>query len=633
MDEGKKASLIHGDGIFKIIPERAVALFREITDHINEVIWISKPSATGLEYVSPAYERIWKRSLSELEEDPKKWMESIHPDDLKKVEENWLKQRNGEATREEFRILIPGGGIRWIQNRSYPVEDPITGDVEKVVGVAEDITERKRIGDHLVHSEERFRSFMEFLPGVAYIKDEDQRLVYTNSMFANFLGKKPEDLIGKKTDEMMPPEMAESFIKENEEVLSGNKPMVFEHTYPGPDGPTYWLTFKFPIGKEDEKRLLGTISMNVTERKELELELEASEKRYQSMLENSNLLISIYDRDGKCLLMNEIVASLFGGKPENFIGKTFKELHPGMADEFTRRIREVIDGETVRVYDDLVDFGETEKWLLTTVHPVYDREENITGAQIISQDITDRKNTELELKQSRKKLMEESVNSRLYLDLLTHDIGNIHQSMNGYLGLFRSAKFSKISDEILISMEDLMRRSVSLTRKVKLLSKARSSPGVLEPVDIIEILRSAGETAVGIDGNHDLDFNLNTNKNCLKVLADTLIEEMFFNLFHNSIKHNDKSHHRIDVNVILDEDCGTVDVVIEDNGPGLPTEIKNFIKRPVQERIPDSRRGLGLLLVKALVERYGGSLYYQEPLSKVGTRMIVTLPYTGMDCN
>ncbi len=633
MDKDMGSSIYDRTAFFEENSSRAVELFREITEHINEVFWVSKPSATGLEYVSPAYERIWERSIQELREDPTKWMESIHPDDIKTVQENWSKQLEGKSTKEEFRIHTPKGGIKWIQNRSYPVKDPVTGEVLKVIGVAEDITDRRMIGDKLVHSEERFRSFMEFLPGVAYIKDEDQRLVYTNSMFANFLGKKPDNLIGKKTDEMMPPEMARSFKRENEEVLSTNKPKVFEHTYPGPDGPTYWLTFKFPIGIQGERRLLGTISMNVTERKELELELEASEKRYQSMLENSNLLISIYDRDGKCLLMNQIVASLFGGKPEDFIGKTFGELHPGMAEEYTKRVRDVIDREKVRVYDDLVDFGDAEKWLLTTVHPVYDREGNTTGAQVISQDITDRKNTELELEQSRKKLMEESINSRLYLDLLTHDIGNIHQSMNGYLGLFRSAKFSKMRDDILISMEDLMRRSVSFTRKVKLLSKARSSPGVLEPVDIIEILRSAGETAVGIDGNHDLDFNLNTNKNCLKVLADTLIEEMFFNLFHNSIKHNDKSHHRIDVNVILDEDCGTVDVVIEDNGPGLPTEIKNFIKRPVQERIPDSRRGLGLLLVKALVERYGGSLYYQKPLSKVGTRMIVTLPYTGMDCN
>jgi PAS domain S-box-containing protein len=536
----------------------------------------------------------------------------------------------GKSTKEEFRIHTPKGGIKWIQNRSYPVKDPVTGEVLKVIGVAEDITERRMIGDKLVHSEERFRSFMEFLPGVAYIKDEDQRLVYTNSMFANFLGKKPDNLIGKKTDQMMPPEMARSFKRENEEVLSSNKPKVFEHTYPGPDGPTYWLTFKFPIGIQGERRLLGTISMNVTERKELELELEASEKRYQSMLENSNLLISIYDRDGKCLLMNQIVASLFGGKPEDFIGKTFGELHPGMAEEYTKRVRDVINRETVRVFDDLVDFGDAEKWLLTTVHPVYDREGNTTGAQVISQDITDRKNTELELKQSRKKLMEESINSRLYLDLLTHDIGNIHQSMNGYLGLFKSSSFSSVKGEILDSMEDLMKRSVSLTRKVKLLSKARSSPGVLEPMDVVQVLKNAGETAIGIDGNHNLEFNLYKTGNSVNVLGDPLMEEMFFNLFHNSIKHNDKDHHVIDVDVTLNEDYGTVDISIEDNGPGLPKEIKRFIERPLEERVTDTRRGLGLLLVRTLVEKYGGNLAYGEQGSKDGTRIIVSLPYAGL---
>ena len=104
----------------------------------------------------------------------------------------------------------------------------------------------------------------------------------------------------------------------------------------------------------------------------------------------------MYDKNGVCLLMNRLVAELFGGQPEDFIGKTIGELHPLAGKEYGVRIREVIKTGEPRDYEDQVIFADSERWLLSNVQPVRDVDGNVVAAQILSQDITDRKQREEE---------------------------------------------------------------------------------------------------------------------------------------------------------------------------------------------------------------------------------------------
>jgi PAS domain S-box-containing protein len=119
-----------------------------------------------------------------------------------------------------------------------------------------------------------------------------------------------------------------------------------------------------------------------------------SEQTYRSLFENAEILSSIYDEHGVCLLMNRKVASLFGGIPEALIGKSFDDLHPDSAGEYKQRVaRAIASGET-RSYEDRVNFPGGQRWLLSTVHPIADRSGSARLCQILSIDITDRRRTE-----------------------------------------------------------------------------------------------------------------------------------------------------------------------------------------------------------------------------------------------
>ncbi|MEE9606495.1 MAG: PAS domain-containing protein [Myxococcota bacterium] len=117
--------------------------FRQLAENTRSVSWLSKADLSEILYASPAYETIWGRAVQELYEDPDAWMESIHPDDRGRVEEVWRQKAAAGGFDVEYRIARPDGSLRWIHDRGFPIRDA-AGEVYRISGVAEDITDRKQ---------------------------------------------------------------------------------------------------------------------------------------------------------------------------------------------------------------------------------------------------------------------------------------------------------------------------------------------------------------------------------------------------------------------------------------------------------------------------------------------------------
>jgi PAS domain S-box-containing protein len=116
--------------------------FRQLAENINNVFFIIDYETGGVVYLSPAFEMIWGISAAEVYNEPARWLEVIHPEDRGKI--NGLKGARFmfEQFNQEFRIIKPGGKERWIHTKSFPVANE-TGEIYRVVGVTEDITQRK----------------------------------------------------------------------------------------------------------------------------------------------------------------------------------------------------------------------------------------------------------------------------------------------------------------------------------------------------------------------------------------------------------------------------------------------------------------------------------------------------------
>jgi PAS domain S-box-containing protein len=129
---------------------------------VNDVFWISNRDFTKLLYVSPAYETIWGRSCRSFYEDAPAFFYAIHPDDRPRVDRAAIQKclMLGKGFECEYRILRPDGTCRWIWDRRFPIKNE-TGQVYRLAGVAEDITERKQAQEVRAHLLERLMTVQE----------------------------------------------------------------------------------------------------------------------------------------------------------------------------------------------------------------------------------------------------------------------------------------------------------------------------------------------------------------------------------------------------------------------------------------------------------------------------------------
>jgi two-component system sensor histidine kinase/response regulator len=127
--------------------------FRQLAENIREVFWIMPPEADQIPYVSPAFEQVWERTRESLYQNPISWVESIHTEDRERAQALLIRQMQGEPVLREYRIRTPGGVEKWIRDRAFPIRDP-AGQMSRVVGIAEEITEQKRYEEALIHARE-----------------------------------------------------------------------------------------------------------------------------------------------------------------------------------------------------------------------------------------------------------------------------------------------------------------------------------------------------------------------------------------------------------------------------------------------------------------------------------------------
>lgn len=125
--------------------------FRQIAESIADVFWIYSPLEDRMEYVSPAYSEVWGLDERELLEDPRAWTRVIHEGDRDRVLEALPRRAEG-AYEEEYRIVRPDGDLIWILDRTFPLRRS-GGEVYRIIGVAKDVTERRRLQEQLQQSQ------------------------------------------------------------------------------------------------------------------------------------------------------------------------------------------------------------------------------------------------------------------------------------------------------------------------------------------------------------------------------------------------------------------------------------------------------------------------------------------------
>ena len=188
------------------------------------------------------------------------------------------------AVSEKIEFAFPTPqGTRDFDSILVPELGP-DGKVESVLVLSRDVTDHKRAEEALHESEARFHSFMDNTPILAYIKDEDGRLIYVNQPLLCRFDKRPDEMLGKTDFEIWPPDVAGPLREHDKIILDGDTPITLEETASTPDGQSdTWLSFKFPLRNPKGGKFLAGMSVDITDRKYYERQLE----EYQGRLETA----------------------------------------------------------------------------------------------------------------------------------------------------------------------------------------------------------------------------------------------------------------------------------------------------------------------------------------------------------
>ncbi len=263
-----------------------------------------------------------------------------------------------------------------------------------------------------------------------------------------------------------------------------------------------------------------------------------------------------------------------------------------------------------------------DRWFLMYVTKYGSKK--LQGIVVTHIDITARVMAEIAVEEAKKQ-------SELYLDLMSHDINNLNQAALGYLELAMETSSPEESKRMMSKPIESLEDSSKLIDNVRTLKKVTSGTLNAQEIDLCHVLQKLREQYASVQGRL-VTINFKHILGC-RVIANELIMDVFSNLISNAIKHSDAGKPLdidIDVVVINDEGREYDRVTIEDNGPGIPDTLKEKLFTRFQRGSTHANgTGLGLYLVKMLVEKFHGQVWVEDRVPgdyTKGTRFVVMLP-------
>ena|GEM_PF-176460 len=359
-------------------------------------------------YASPAVETIYGLGMEDVLADVENIYALIVPEDLERVMQLISESfRKLSPFHAEYRIHHATKGERWMEAVSMP--DAMEDGTVQWHGFVTDITERKQMEEQLAAREREFRTLIENAPDNIARYDRDMRVLYVNPVLERTLGRKAEDLLGKRPFETLPGlPIIEEYQRVLARVLETGEPAEYLLVNEASDGGRA-LYDNIRIAPEFSKdgKIIGaiTIGRDLTRQKTLEMELARREREFRMLSENSPDMIIRYGLDCRRTYVNQAFLNYTGASAEAVLGKALSEsawwpLNIS-APEFEERLQRVIDtGEsaTFKLYGTTSQNGDA-RYAMALIVPEYAEDGRIESMLAVVRDVSDLVLTEQELQQ------------------------------------------------------------------------------------------------------------------------------------------------------------------------------------------------------------------------------------------
>ena len=326
-------------------------------------------------------------------------------EDVEKASHLLAKNINGKLTGpDEYTLKRKDGTKVDVEIIAHPVK---IGGEDRVLGIARDVTEKKKAEDALVASEEKYRNIVELSPDGIITINKTGKILSVNKSFCALTGFSEKDYLGINISKIptKPKTSLGNIMKLIPKVFKGKDlgTIKFKWTHKNGENRDGEARTK-KMGKDDDA-YIQVVVRDITDEKKAEIALAASEEKYRSLFEHSPEAIVIIDLEGKIVECNNATVGLIELKLDKIIGYRFDEL--GIIDstkviQYVNMLQPIAKGQNLDANEvELIMKNDRSKWI--EVFPsLISQSGKPTGIQIIARDITDRKLAEIEL---HKKLM------------------------------------------------------------------------------------------------------------------------------------------------------------------------------------------------------------------------------------
>ena len=376
------------------------------------------------------------------------------------------------------------------------------------------------------------------------------------------------------------------------------------------------------------------LQRELIERKKAETDLRKIAHQWQTTFDAMSESVFLLDIEKKFLQCNKATLDVLGKeKYDEIIGYSCYEIIHGINEpvEWCPMVRMIESGHKE---SSIAQIGD--RWCDISVDPVINDEGTIIGAVHIIIDITERKKSEQELKESEENYRETYNRAEFYKDIFAHDINNILQSiLSGtqisQLILDNPKKIDELKINAEIIKEQVI-RGAKLVSNVRKLSKLEEAGRSLEKIEILKVLKNTVSFLKKSYKDKNLAIRVDSFGEKLFIKANIFLEDVFENVLINAIRHNRNLLLDITVRISRERRVGINYLKMEflDNGFG----VADFMKEKIFQRGYSKEKGvygmgLGLSLVRGIIETYNGKIWVEDRVKgdrSKGSNFVLLIP-------
>ncbi|MEO6613397.1 MAG: PAS domain S-box protein [Chitinophagaceae bacterium] len=521
--------------------------------------------------------------------------------------------RTGEPQTELLRITLRDGEQRWLHFSSQPLFDENSKRAYSVVSNITDLSKEKKLAVEVEERKAIFGSFMKQTPNLAWVVDEDSRLIFASQAFYSYFGLDEKKTRNRIITELVPAGVAKSLYEKHKQVLQTGQPAKILEKVKWANGTDYVFHINiFPIDSGAGKKMLGGHAVNLADKFATEKKLKDANDRLLLLTRATTDAIWEWDMQTGYIFRNDALMDMIGYQIGDQKGLSWwlRRIHPEDRDRVSDTVKESTDHNS-QSWEEEYRFKCADgvyKHMRDKGYIVY---ENGLPVKMIGslQDVSNLKEMEnqlLEEKLERQKGISEAI-IRAQEKERTKIGHELHDNVNQILSttklfvdmLTPSSKEEKgikrkTVEYLLMAIEEIRKLSKELVvPQLKDKGLVDSIQGLIDDIHLSNIIR--------IKFVHDAENELLVPGK--KVTLFRIVQEQLKNI----IKHSQARN----VDIILQEKEGQTLLIIKDNGVGFDAS--------------QTHRGIGLSNIYERVRFYNGSADIETAAGK-GCLLTVLIP-------